>query len=158
MRKADLAIAVLLAAVGALVVADAVRLGFGWGPNGPEAGFFPFYLGLGLVICAAIVSIKVISAYRKQGPGKALIPPGAMKPLLWVLLPSVGMVMLTELVGIHLAAMLYLGFYMRAVGKVGWAKTVAIALVAPAVLYIAFDKVFMVPLPQGLWGAKLIPF
>jgi len=25
-------------------------------------------------------------------------------------------------------------------------------------LYIAFDKLFLVPLPQGLWGAKLMPF
>lgn len=158
MRKADLAIAALLAAVGALVVVDAVRLGFGWGPNGPEAGFFPFYLGAGLILCSLIVSIKVALAYRKEGPGKPIIPPGAMKPLLWVLLPAAGMVVATELIGIHLAAAVYLAFYMRAVGKVGWAKTLAISLLAPAILYVAFDKLFMVPLPQGLWGAKLIPF
>ena len=65
---------------------------------------------------------------------------------------------MTELVGLHVAAALYLGFYMRAVGKIGWSTTLAVAILVPLSLYVAFDKLFMVPLPQGLWGASLLPF
>lgn len=158
MRKADLAVALVLLALGGLVVADAARLGFGWGPSGPEAGFFPFYLGAVLIVCSLLTAARAVIAYRKQGESKRLVPQGAWKPILWVLLPSFGMVGLTALIGLHLAAAVFLAFYMRAVGKIGWGTTVPVSVLTPALLYVTFDKFFMVPLPQGVWGEKLIPF
>jgi len=86
------------------------------------------------------------------------MPKGALTPILWVLIPARAMIAASDLVGLHLAAALYLAFYMRAVGKIGWITTMLVSLLVPLSLYIAFDKLFLVPLPQGLWGAKLIPF
>jgi putative tricarboxylic transport membrane protein len=158
MKKANLAICLLLVAVGILVVVDAVRLGFRWGDNGPESGFFPFWLGVILIACALIELRRVYVEHRKRTPAKPLMAEGAWKPIAWVLVPAVGMVLATELIGLHLAAALYLGFYMRAVGKIRWSTTVAVTILVPAALYVAFDRLFLVPMPQGLWGAKLIPF
>ena len=78
--------------------------------------------------------------------------------ILWVLVPATVMIVISEFVGLHIAAALYLAFYMRAVGKIGWVTTILVSLLVPMSLYIAFDKLFLVPLPQGIWGAKLIPF
>jgi hypothetical protein len=158
MRKADICIALLLMSVGILVLVDSVRLGFRWGTSGPESGFFPFYLGVGQVICSLLVLLNVIKKYRQEKVGKSLMPEGALKPILWVLIPATVMILATELVGLHVAAAIYLAFYMRVVGKIGWVTTILISLIVPISLYIAFDKLFLVPLPQGLWGAKLIPF
>ena len=158
MKKANLAIALRLIGVGTIVVVDAVRLGFRWGSNGPESGFFPFWLGVGLIVCAAIELRRVLVQYRKHVPAKRLMPEGAWKPIAWVLLPAVGMAVATELVGLHVAAALYLAFYMRAIGKIRWSTTLAVAILVPALLYVAFDKFFMLPMPQGLWGAKLLRF
>jgi hypothetical protein len=158
MRKANVAIALLIMAIGIVVVVDAVRLGFGWSDNGPRAGFFPFLLGVGLVVCSAIVLRNVYAEHRKKQPAKRLMPPGAWKPITWVVAPSAGMILLVELIGLHLAAAVFLVFYMRVVGKVRWATTLAIAILVPAVLFVSFEKVFLVPMPQGLWGAKLLPF
>jgi len=148
----------LLMSIGIIVLVDSVRLGFKWGMNGPESGFFPFYLGAGTIVCSLLVLRKVAKQYKKEGAGGRLMPEGALRPILWVLIPATGMVLITELVGLHVAAALYLAFYMRAVGKIGWVTTLLISLLVPISLYIAFDKLFLVPLPQGLWGAKLIPF
>lgn len=158
MRKADILVSLLLMSIGIIVIVDSVRLGFRWGMNGPESGFFPFYLGAGTVLCSLLVLRKVAKQYKKEGAGKRLMPEGALRPILWVLIPATGMVVITEFVGLHVAAALYLAFYMRAVGKIGWVTTLLISLLVPISLYIAFDKLFLVPLPQGLWGAKLIPF
>lgn len=158
MRKADMVVALLLASIGIIVMVDSVRLGFLWGRNGPESGFFPFHLGLGTIICSTLILRKVITQYKNDGAGKRLMPEGALRPILWVLIPATIMIGITELVGLHIAAALYMVFYMRAVGKIGWATTILIGLLVPVSLYIAFDKLFLVPLPQGLWGAKLIPF
>jgi hypothetical protein len=158
MRKAEIFVAFLLIAVGAITVVDSVRLGFGWGISGPESGFFPFYLGLGTIACSLLVLLGVVRNYNRNKPGKRLMPKGALTPILWVLIPATGMIVVSEFVGLHIAAAVYLAFYMRAVGNIGWMKTILVSLLVPLSLYIAFDKLFLVPLPQGLWGAKLIPF
>jgi putative tricarboxylic transport membrane protein len=158
MRKADIVIALFFLAIGLVLVFDAVRLGFQWGVTGPESGLFPFYLGLGLIVCSILTLRTIHVKYKKDGYNKLLMPEGALKSILWVLIPSTGMVVLTEFVGLHIAAGIFLGFYMRAVGKIGWATTLPVSFLVPLSLYIAFDKLFLVPLPQGLWGGILIPF
>jgi hypothetical protein len=158
MRKADIVVALFLMSVGIVVVVDSVRLGFKWGMNGPESGFFPFYLGAGTIVCALLVLRKVAAQYKKEGAGKRLMPEGALNSILWVLVPATVMIAMTELVGLHIAAALYMVFYMRVVGKIRWTTSILISILVPISLYIAFDKLFLVPLPQGLWGAKLIPF
>ncbi len=158
MRKADIVIALFFMVIGFVLLFDAVRLGFQWGVTGPESGLFPFYLGLGLVVCSLLTLRTIYAKYKKDGYDKLLMPKGALKPILWVLIPSVGMVVITEFVGLHIAAGIFLGFYMRSVGKIGWGTTLMVSFLVPLSLYIAFDKLFLVPLPQGLWGGILIPF
>jgi len=158
MRTADISIALMFFLIGLILIFDSVRIGFQWGVTGPESGLFPFYLGLGLIICSLLTLRTIFVKYKKDGYKKLLMPEGALKSILWVLIPSTGMIVLTEFVGLHIAAGLFLGFYMRAVGKIGWVTTLLVSILVPLSLYIAFDKLFLVPLPQGLWGGMLIPF
>jgi hypothetical protein len=161
MRKADIIVALCLMLVGLVVLADAIRLGFGWGMSGPESGFFPFYMGLGIVLCTFFIALRAIRIYKKEGTGKRLIPEGGAAKILWVLLPAVGVVLLTELLGLHLATVLYLAFYMGVVGRIHWGKVVLLSLLVPLVVYVLFDRIFLIPLPEGVWGKNimaLIPF
>jgi hypothetical protein len=158
MRKADIVVALILMAVGIIVLVDAIRLGFQWGMSGPEPGFFPFYMALGIILCTIFIVLKAIRTYKKEGPGKRLILAGGFKQILWVLLPATAMVLLTELIGIHLATVLYLIFSMRVIGKMDWIKLILISLLVPLAVYIVFDKLFLIPLPEGEWGKYLIPF
>jgi hypothetical protein len=161
MRRADIYVGLFLMAVGLLVLGDAIRLGFGWGISGPEAGFFPFYMSLGIVICTFFIVRRGIKILKKGGMGKPLIAKGGLTQILWVLVPAAGMILLTELIGLHLATVLYLAFYMGVVGKLHWGKVILISILVPLVVYIVFDKVFLIPLPEGFWGGNimaLIPF
>jgi putative tricarboxylic transport membrane protein len=158
MRKAEIWVSLAFVLLGAIVIADSIRLGFMWGMSGPESGFFPFYLGVGVVISSVIVFFNAFTQYRKEGAGKPLMPPGALKPILWVVVPSTAMVVVTELVGLHIAAAFFLIFYMRVVGKIRWVTTLLVGIIAPLSLYITFDKLFLIPLPQGLWGGYLLRF
>ncbi len=158
MRKAEIWVSLAFALLGVIVIADSIRLGFMWGRTGPASGFFPFYLGVGVVVSSLIVFFNALTLYKKEGAGKPLMPPGALKPILWVLIPSAAMVVITELVGLHIAAALFLAFYMRIVGKIGWVTTLLVGIISPLSLYITFDKLFLIPLPQGLWGGYLLRF
>lgn len=158
MRRAEIGVALFLMLIGFLVLADAIRLGFGWGMSGPKAGFFPFYMALGIVICGSIVLFKGIQKFKKEGPGKRLIREGGLKPILWVLLPSTFMVIATGLVGLHMAALLFLVFYMRVIGKINWTIVIPVSVIVPLTIYTLFEKVFLIPLPSGLFGDKFMPF
>jgi putative tricarboxylic transport membrane protein len=156
MRRADIIVGFGMMLVGFIALADAIRLGFGWGMSGPEAGFFPFYLGLCIVVCTVFIVGKAIKTYRREGHGKPLIPPGGLTQILWILVPAIGVVLLTELIGLHLATLVYLAFNIKVLGRMGWVKVVLISVLVPLSMYIVFDKVFQIPLPEGLWGGTLI--
>ena len=162
MRKANLWVAVFLFVIGAIVMYDSVRLGFRWDPGfGPGAGYLPFYLSLGVLICTGINIVKQVRQLSKEGivGDKRLIQEGGLKPILWVLLPSTAMVILTSIIGLHFAAFIFLLFYMRAVGKIGWLECALVSVLFPVGMYIVFDRLFLIPLPDGMLGDYLkLPF
>jgi hypothetical protein len=162
MRKANLWVAIFLFVIGVIVMYDSVRLGYRWEPGfGPGAGYLPFYLSLGVLVCTGIIIVKQILQLSKVGIAgdKRLIQEGGLKPILWVLLPSTVMVVLTTIVGLHFAAFAFLLFYMRAVGKIGWLECALVSILFPVGMYIVFDRLFLIPLPDGMLGQYIkLPF
>src|SRR5450759_2061779 len=111
MRKANLGVAIFLFLIGAIVMFDSVRLGFRWQPGfGPGAGYLPFYLALGVLVCTGIIIVKQTRQLSKEGIAgdKRLIDEGGLTPILWVLIPSTIMVILTQIIGLHFAAFVFL--------------------------------------------------
>ena len=162
MRKANLGVAIFLFLIGMIVMYDAVRLGFRWQPGfGPGAGYLPFYLALGVLICTGIFIVKQILQLSKVGivGDQRLIQEGGLKPILWVLLPSTAMVILIPILGLHFAAAIYLLFYMRVVGKIGWLECALVSILFPIGMYVVFDRLFLIPLPDGMLGNYIkLPF
>ncbi|HET8575817.1 MAG TPA: tripartite tricarboxylate transporter TctB family protein [Methylomirabilota bacterium] len=145
MRAADLTTAVVLMAGGALVIWDSLRLGIGWGTDGPRSGFFPFWLAVILIgCCLGIMAQALIRASRKPFMERA-----ALRPVLKMLLPSAGFVLATQFVGLYVATALYMGLYMRWIGRYSWLVTVAVSVAFPVVTFLVFEKWFLVPMPKG---------
>jgi len=162
MRKANLWVAVFLFVIGAIVMYDSVRLGFRWDPGfGPGAGYLPFYLSLGVLVCTGIFIVKQLRQLAKEGivGDKRLIQEGGLTPILWVLIPSTAMVVLTSIIGLHFAAGIFLLFYMRVVGKIGWLECILVSILFPVGMYVVFDRLFLIPLPDGMLGDYIkLPF
>src|SRR5438132_7639226 len=119
-RTADLVTAALLLVIGLIAVGDSLRLGAGWGSDGPKSGFFPFWLGT--LLLAVTVAIAV-QAWRR-GPGKPFVTREQLPPIMQVLGPAVAKVGLTALLPRYVAAALYLAFYVRSVGRHRWLTVV----------------------------------
>ena len=145
MRKADIITASLLCALGLLVLNESVRLGFRWGPDGPQSGFFPFWLSLILIVHSVAV---VVRAMRRRSD-KPFVTPEQMRSVLTVAVPAAAMVLVTQFFGLYLAAALYLAFYVRWVGKHSWVTALALAVCVPVVTFVIFERWFLVPLPKG---------
>lgn len=145
MRVADLVTASVLLLVGGIVVLDALRLGIGWGTDGPRSGFFPFWLAVTLIASAVILLVQA----SRRGERSVFVTRAQLGPVLTVLWPATAMVLLTQLVGLYVAGGLYLGFYMRRVGHHRWRAVLALSLLVPVVLFMVFELWFLVPMPKG---------
>ncbi|HEU5190550.1 MAG TPA: tripartite tricarboxylate transporter TctB family protein [Methylomirabilota bacterium] len=145
MRTADIVTASVLLALGGLVGADAIRLGIGWGTDGPRSGFFPFWLALVLVVCCVIV---IAQASRRE-TREPFVTRERLLLVLKVLWPATAMVVLTHLLGLYVSAGLYLGFYMRWVGHHRWRAVLALSIGVPVAAFLIFELWFLVPMPKG---------
>ncbi len=151
MRRADIVTAALLMAVAGIVLVDAVRLGFRWAPDGPESGFFPFWLA---VIMAGASAAIIVQALRR-GRGEPFVTRDKLGLVLKVLWPAAGMVLLTHFVGLYVASAIYMAFYMRWVGRYSWAFVISLPVVVSVTTFVVFEKWFLVPLPKGPLEAML---
>jgi putative tricarboxylic transport membrane protein len=145
MRAADLTTAVVLMAGGVLVIWDSLRVGVGWGTDGPKSGFFPFWLGLVLIVACLVISTQAI----RRADRTAFIPRGALTPVLKVLLPAAGYVLSMHWIGLYVATTLYMAVYMRWIGRFPWLSVVVVSVVVSAVTFFVFEIWFLVPMPKG---------
>jgi len=147
-KSAELAVAAFIFLLGAIVIVDSVRLGFGWQEvHGPRPGYFPFYLGL--IMCVASL-VNVARALMVRGAdNKTFVEVGQLKLVLSVLVPTMVYVLLVTWIGVYISSVLFIGFFMRWLGKYPWWKVVAVSVVTMVVFYLVFEKWFKVPLPKG---------
>ncbi len=148
LKSAELAVAALFFALGAIVVYDSVRLGFGWQEiHGPQPGYFPFYIGL--LICIASL-VNAARALLLSAPENVpFVHVGQLKAVLAVLVPSALYVAAVTWIGIYVASLLFIGYFMRWLGKYPWWKVVAVSAGAVFVFFLIFERWFLVPLPKG---------
>ena len=145
MRAADLATASILILLGGVVVADSLRIGIGWGTDGPRSGFFPFWLGVLMILACAVICVQ---AWRRP-TDRPFVTRAQLGPVLKVLWPATLMVILITPLGLYVTSALYMAFYMRWVGRHGWAAVALCAIGIPVVVFAVFETWFLVPMPKG---------
>jgi hypothetical protein len=147
MRKADALCALFLIALAALVMSEGLRLGIGWGTDGPRAGFFPFWLGAGLAVSSLVVLGQIWAA--GAATRKPFVERAKIAPVMKVLVPAVGMVAVTHVLGLYVTGGLYMGAYMRWIGRHSWGTVALVSLAIPVATFLIFEKWFLVPMPKG---------
>jgi hypothetical protein len=145
MRAADLVTAAILMLLGMVVIVDAVRLGIGWGTDGPKSGFFPFWLGTLLVVTTALIIVHALR--RRNAP--AFVRREQLGSVLRVLAPATAFVVLTQLIGLYVSGALYIAVSMRWTGRHRWLSTVSVAAGVVIAVFIVFERWFLVPMPKG---------
>src|SRR5262249_42156923 len=144
-RAADLTTALVLIAGALLVIWDSVRLGIGWGTDGPKTGFFPFWLGVILLACCAGI---VVQTGRRAGR-KSFVTREQLGPVLKVLVPATVFVVLVQLIGLYVASAVYMAFYMRWIGRHAWPTVLLWSVGFAVITFFVFDIWFLVPMPKG---------
>jgi putative tricarboxylic transport membrane protein len=150
-RLWEIVVAAAFLAVSALVMWDSRRLGASWGSDGPEAGYFPFYIGL-IIFISSVVNLYAAFTSGAEGR-KAFVYWHQLKMILIVVVPSAVYVLLIVnpwmSLGIYVASAIFIAFFMRYLGKYPWLKVAAVSIGTMVAFFLMFEVWFQVPLPKG---------
>ena len=152
-KAVEIGVAALVFLFGAVVVFDSIRIGARWGEDGPQPGYFPFYVGLS--ICVASLTILVRALRDPALAAKSFVSRESLKKILTVLVPTVVYVALIKYLGFYVASTLYIAYFMWALGRYPWIKIVPVAAGVSVAFFLVFEVWFLVPLPKGPLEAAL---
>jgi len=143
----DLVVAAIIFFLGALVVWESHQLGSSWGSDGPQAGYFPFYIGSFICVCCIVVFVQALMQLKSDR--KVFVTAGQLKKVMVILLPSTAYVLGIQLIGIYVPSALFIGLFMRFVGKYGWLRSAVVGGAVSVISFVMFEIWFKIPLPKG---------
>jgi hypothetical protein len=144
-RHVEMGVALFVLVLGAITMFGSLQVGIGWAADGPKSGFFPFWIGL-LVVLASIVNFVRAVAIS---PAQLFAEWSQIAQVRKVIIPMVIYVAAVPLLGIYVSSALLIAGFMRWLGRYGWPLTVCVSLALPILTYVTFEKWFLVPLPKG---------
>ena len=145
-RTMEIAVALLIMGLGAVVMYDSWRIGARWGEYGPQAGYFPFYVGVMIFAASAIVFLQAVFSRKPRQP---FAEPSQLKSIMTLLVPTIIYIGVVYAIGIYIDSAIYLAYFMRVLGRYPWRTIAPIAICVPAALFLLFEIWFLVPLPKG---------
>ena len=152
-RTAELIVAAGFFVLGGIVIEDSVRLGARWAADGPQPGYFPFYLGVIICIASAITFVNALRMRPENNGTFVGVQP--LKMVLSVLIPTAVFAGLVGWLGIYVAGAVFVAFFMRWLGKYPWWKVALVSIGNSVVFFLIFEVWFLVPLPKGPLEALL---
>ena len=143
----DVVVAVLIFLLGALVAYDSYQLGSSWGSDGPQAGYFPFYIGAMICISAAVVLVQGVLRLRTDRAVFATY--SQLRQVMVILVPSTLYVGGIQLIGIYVPSALFILLFMKFGGKYSWLRSIAVGVSVSVITFVMFEIWFKIPLPKG---------
>lgn len=143
----ELVVAGFIFALGALVAYDSYRIGSSWAADGPQSGYFPFYIGLLTCICGAVVFGQ--NLLKLKTDRRVFVTPSQFKQVLVILLPSTVYVLGVQQIGIYVPSALFIFLFMRFAGNYSWLRSTVVGLAVSASAFVLFEIWFKIPLPKG---------
>ena len=145
-RAVEIGTAMAMIAFGVVVIIGSLRVGTGWGAEGPKSGFFPFYLGI-IIVGASIFNL-VQAALERDLP-VLFAEWGQLRQVMAVIIPTAVYVGVIPWIGIYVSSLFLIALFMVWLGGYRIPFALAVAAVVVVAVYLTFEKWFLVPLPKG---------
>jgi putative tricarboxylic transport membrane protein len=150
-RTLEIITAIFFLLLGSLVMWDSWRNGAGWTDEGPQSGYFPFYIGLLMNIASLINLLKALRANREI----PFVSRTEIRLVLAIFLPSLVYVAAMQWIGLYVASAIFIAVFMRWQGKFSLLKSGLTGVIVSAILFGMFEIWFKVPLIKGPFEAAL---
>lgn len=145
-RGIEIAVAIVGILFALIVIAGSLRVGVGWASDGPRAGFFPFYVAL-MILGSSIINL--IRAIMIRSEDRLFAEWGQLWRVASVVIPTAIYVAVVPVIGIYVSSMVLIAFFMKWLGRYSVGLVLLIAIGVPVLIFVVFEKWFLVPLPKG---------
>ncbi len=141
---------VVLAGFSLVMAWDNYRTGMGWTEDGPEPGYFPFYLSIILVLASVYGIVKSLYERRASGGNaEVFVTRDQFKRVMLVFLPATAFCVAMQWLGLYVASFLLTAGFMIFVGKLSVWKSLLTALIFSLAMFFIFEIKFDVIMPKG---------
>ena len=146
-KTMEIAAALATGAVGGLVIWGAAEHDIGWGDSGPGSGYFPFRIGV-LIVLGSLANL-IMGARKPGAEGEPFVTVAQLRSVLAFGLPIVGFVTAAVFLGLYVATILYLVVVMTFQGGYRLVFSLALAVAVAVAMRLIFPIWFKVPLLTG---------
>ncbi|WP_375460436.1 tripartite tricarboxylate transporter TctB family protein [uncultured Enterovirga sp.] len=153
-RSVDIVVCLAIVVFAAVMAWDNWRTGARWAADGPEVGYFPFYLSILLGGAALVGLVSAILDHAGEG-GAAFVTRDQLRRVAQVFVPTLLYVAAMEYLGLYVASFLLVAGFMMLIGRIAPWKSVLAAFVFVAVMFGTFEVAFNVIMPKGPLEAAL---
>ena len=150
-RTLEIITAIFFLLLGCLVMWDSWRNGAGWTDEGPQSGYFPFYVGLLMNVASVMNLLKALRANREI----PFVSRTEVRLVLAIFLPSLIYVAAMQWLGLYVASVIFIAVFMRWQGKFSLLKSGLTGVIVSVILFAMFEIWFKVPLIKGPLEAAL---
>jgi putative tricarboxylic transport membrane protein len=152
-RKVEIVTMISIMVLALVMAFDNWRTGMSWASDGPQAGYFPFYLSVILFLSSAYGLI--VALRRESGEGAVFVTRDQFRRVMQVFVPTLAFCFLTQWLGLYVASFLLIAGFMRQIGKIAWWKSLTTALIFSLIMFVTFQIAFDVIMPKGPLEALL---
>jgi hypothetical protein len=146
-RSVDIVVSLLLLGLACLLGWDSWRTGMSWADDGPQAGYFPFYLSV--LMGAASVYGLVIALLARAAPSGAFVLRDQFGRVLQVFVPTLLYCIAMQFLGLYVASFVLIAGFMWWIGNIRVWVSLLTAFVFTAAMFVTFEIAFDVLMPKG---------
>jgi hypothetical protein len=130
-----------------VAMVSSIKLGAKWGSDGPQSGYFPFYISLIMLVSSTVTLYQAFMNKKKKD--ETFVGRESFRQVMAVLIPASIFILLVQLIGIYVSSAVYIAVFMVWLGKYPLWKAAAVGVGVSAALFVLFEIWFQVPLPHG---------
>jgi putative tricarboxylic transport membrane protein len=146
-RSVNIIVYLILLAFAALFGFDNWRTGMSWDADGPQAGYFPFYLSV--LLGAASLYGLVYTLFMQSGPGETFVTGEQFRRVMQVFVPTLLFCVCMQWLGLYVASFILISGFMWYVGRIALWKSLLTGFLFSIIMFITFDIAFDVIMPKG---------
>ncbi len=144
---------IMLVALALLLAFDNWQTGMGWAADGPQAGYFPFYLSV-ILAAASIYGLGTVFVSRAE-VGEIFVTRDQLRRVMQVFVPTFLFCLFTQWLGLYAASFLLIAGFMWMVGRIALWKSLLTSFVFSVAMFLTFEIAFDVIMPKGPLEALL---
>jgi hypothetical protein len=152
MRLGEIITAGVLALLSIYLMYESSKNGIGYvRGSGPQGGFWPFWLSLGMLISTGFIMLNWVRGVSPASQsGEPVLDAFGRKTLLLVGAGIIGFVALIDIVSMYGAVAIFMLYYVKVLGGHSWLVTLPLVLVFPLMLFFFFEGLMQITMPNGM--------